>query len=132
MRLICIIIFLQLITANTFAQSNHDPRLIESHDIEYLDRLKSKSPAYYEKLNFYLDHSYSIIDFNEKKFTTKLKTIKVKDIDNINIFLVKEANDIHNDNIKRSYFRIKGTEKILVLEPMKQFNKSFNKARRSK
>ena len=39
MRIISIILFLQFFGGAIFAQSDHDPRLIESHDIEYLDKI---------------------------------------------------------------------------------------------
>lgn len=132
MRIISIILFLQFFGGAIFAQSDHDPRLIESHDIEYLDRLKTKSPAYYQRLDFYLDHSFYIGDYDKEKFGKDIPSINILDINDINIYIVKKRNNINNDRLKQIPYRIEGTDKVLILESMTRFNKAFNKSRSAK
>lgn len=132
MRIISIILFLQFFGAAIFAQSNHDPRLIETHDIEYLDRLKTNNPAYYQRLDFYLDHSFYIGDYDETKFGKDLPSINILDINDINIYIVKKRNNIDNDRLKQIPYRIEGTDKVLILESMTRFYKAFNKSRSAK
>lgn len=132
MRIISLILFLQFFGTAIFAQAEHDPRLIESHDIEYLDRLKTKSPAYYQRLDFYLDHSFYIVDYDAEKFDKVLPSINILDINDINIYIVKKRNNINNDRLKQIPYRIEGTDKVLILESMTRFNKAFNKSRSAK
>ncbi len=132
MRIISLILFLQFFGAAIFAQSDHDPRLIESHDIEYLDRLKTKSPAYYQRLEFYLDHSFYLVEYDDKKFSKDLPSINIQDINDINIYIVKKRNNIDNDRLKQIPYRIEGTDKVLILESMTRFYKAFNKSRSAK
>lgn len=114
------------------AQSAHDPRLLESYETEYLDRMEDQSPVIYQRLNFYLDNTFQIIEKHSKKFTGPIETIKIKDLDNINIFEVQKSNKISPDYKRKLVFKIKGTNKLLILESMEQFNKAFNKNRQSK
>jgi hypothetical protein len=131
MRKFYIFLFFSLISFGVFAQSKHDPRLLQTHDKDYLDRLELKSPAMYQKLNFYLDNTFYIAQYNREKFKKNLQTIKVKDLSNINIFEVQRENNIKPDLNKKLSFRIEGTDKVLILESMNQFAKAFNEARQS-
>ena len=131
MRKFYIFLFFSLISFGVFAQSKHDPRLLQTHDKDYLDRLELKSPAMYQKLNFYLDNTFYIAQYNREKFKKNIQTIKVKDLSNINIFEVQKENNIKPDLNKKLSFRIEGTDKVLILESMNQFAKAFNEARQS-
>jgi hypothetical protein len=132
MRSIYMLLFLLLSSIGALAQSSHDQRLLESYEGEYLDRLEKQSPVIYQRLNFYLDNTYQIIEKHPKKFTGPIETIKIKDLDNINIFEVQNSNKISPDYKRKLVFKIKGTNKLLILESMEQFNKDFNKNRQSK
>ena len=131
MRKFYIFLFFSLVSFGIFAQSKHDPRLLQTHDKDYLDRLELKSPAMYQKLNFYLDNTFHIVQYNRAKFKKNIQTIKVKDLSNINIFEVQRENNIKPDLNKKLSFRIEGTDKVLILESMNQFAKAFNEARQS-
>ena len=132
MRSICMLLFLLLSSISAIAQSSHDPRLLESYESEYLDRLEEQSPVIYQRLNFYLDNTYQIIEEKPNKFKRPIETIRIKDLDRINIFKVQRTNKISPDYKRKLVFKIKGTNKLLVLESMEQFNKAFNKTRQSK
>lgn len=113
-------------------QTQHDERLIYKYDTDYLDRLEEKSPVLYQRLTYYLDHSYQIIDEPNGKFDELKDEISVQDLNKINILELERAFDIQPDNKRRRVFRIKGTDKLLVRLPMEEFNKAFNQFRNTK
>lgn len=109
------------------ATATIDQRLYEVFEVDFLERLQSKSPSQLQYYNFFLDNIYEIKELAEGK-TTTYPEIVIKDLDHINI--LKLINDL---KLKRDYnsptiYLIANTNQLLILIPEKEFVKKFNEA----
>ena len=130
MRVLFLFLFL-FSTKIAIGQTHHDERLTVKYDIKYLDSMEEKSPVIYQRINYYLDHSYQIIDEPKGKFDQLKDEISIQNLEEINILELERAFDIKPDYKMRKVFRIKDTGKMLVRLPMEEFNKAFNQFRQT-
>ena len=120
-----------------FAQSENlaqnlviDARLSGLYDADYLQRLQTLQPVQLQRLNFYLDHSYEIQNTPEGKTFEATEEVEISDIAVFNIIAFEQTHNLHRDAQSSKLFRIKGTNKLLVLLPESEFVKRFNAARK--
>ena len=130
MRVLFLSLFI-FIAKIAIGQTHHDERLTVKYASKYLDRMEEKSPVIYQRINYYLDHSYQIIDEPKGKFDQLKDEISIQNLDEVNILELERTFDIQPDYKMRRVFRIKDTNKILVRLPMVEFNKAFNQFRKT-
>lgn len=127
------IIALCLIPTIAMTQSTEivsiDKRLYDVFEKNYLERLQVNNSFLIQYYNFYLDHSYKIIDVPEGKGSRDFKEVKIKQLKNlkkVNILKIQQNQGLVRDQNSYLYYRIKKTNKLLVLLPEKEFAKMLN------
>lgn len=128
-------IFAQNATKNT-TTVKIDPRLYEVFEKVDLDKWQKEDPFLIQRWNFYLDNAYYIVDealLDEKELTTyadrpqrNYPFVEVSNLDNLNIIKVEREQNLIQHWEKQTFYRIKGTNKLLVFYPgqyvMEQLN----------
>ena len=104
-----------------------DQRLFEVYDAGYIDRLLVDNPFLIKRWNFYLEHSFSIIDAIPGKTDEALEII-VPDLAQINILLLEKEQKLTHDHHVPVIYKIKNTNKCLVYESGKKFLESFKES----
>lgn len=113
-----------------------DPRLYEVFEKVDLDKWQKQDPFLIRRWNFYLDNAYYIVDealLDEKELTTygerpqrNYPLVEVTDFDNLNIIKLEREQSLTQHWEKQTFYRIKGTKKLLVFYPgqyvMEQLN----------
>ena len=120
-----------LFTVAIFAPNNHDPRLLVKYESSFLDRMASKHQVSYQKLTYYLDHGYQIIDQNDSKFKDLKDYVTIDDMDHINLYQIELEQNIQADYKARKVYKIKGRDQFLVLLPKEEIYQAFNDYRTS-
>ena len=123
-RIVSFLVFSMIFSLITFAQTNEkaDERLLVKYSQEELNQMEKESPEMVEYLNYCLDHSFTIMEYPEEK-SPELQVVVIEDLDNINIF---ELN-IEIDETKFVYYKIAGTDKMLVVKSKKFILENINK-----
>jgi hypothetical protein len=103
-----------------------DPRLREAFDEPYLENLKNNQPSVYARLVFYLDHAYYITEYPEEKGPADFPEIEIENMDRINIFLLERTFNLQRDHHKQTYYKVAGTDQVLVFHAGKRFTRLFN------
>jgi len=121
MRILFLLLFLCL-GGVASAQVGFDQRLLAKFNQDQLNSLKVSNPEILAYWNFYLDHSFVIIDMPAEKDFETIKTLKVSDVNNINIL------ELHltMDRLHAQLFKIEGSNKLLRLLSNDAFAKEFN------
>jgi hypothetical protein len=128
-------LFAQSATTNTTIVKI-DPRLYEAFEKVDLDKWQKEDPFLIQRWNFYLDNAYYIVDealLDEKELTTygdrpqrSYPFVEVTNFDNLNIIKIEREQNLVQHWEKQTFYRIKGTNKLLVFYPgqyvMEQFN----------
>lgn len=109
-----------------------DSRLLETFELEYLERIQSDNPVLLERLNYYLDHAWYLTEYPTEKADPGFEVIEIDELDNIQIFSLEKMYDLSRDFEKRSVYRIAGTQQVLVFYSGREFNERFNEHRNSK
>ena len=112
-----------LFTVAIFAQMDHDPRLLVKYESSLLDRMASKHQVAYQKLTYYLDHGYQIIDQNDIKFKDLKDYVVIDDMDHINLYQIELEQNIQADYKARkvlSWPRILST--VTICQPKSVLN----------
>lgn len=113
-----------------------DPRLYEVFEKVDLDKWQKQDPFLIQRWNFYLDNAYYIVDealLDEKELTTYAERpqrnypwVEVTNLDNLNIIKLEREQNLMQHWEKQTFYRIKGTKKLLVFYPgqyvMEQLN----------
>jgi hypothetical protein len=82
---------------------------------------ESDSPAL-DYWTFYLDNSYKIVDKPEGKNVSDIEELKIKSLEKFNIL----DSDLAMDRLAPKYYRIKGSDKMLVLLSATEFTENYN------
>ncbi len=123
-----------LFTLNSFAQIA-DNKLSVMYSPEQLTSLKNTMPGSIEYMNYYVNHSYRIVDYPTGK---PVETIELKKIDPISKEVLNDEitlNDIRDFNPykfnckpqmnKQSYYKIGNTGKMLIMLSHKEIQRGF-------
>jgi hypothetical protein len=106
-----------------------DARLFEAFDSSYLLTILQSNPTLIRRWNFYLDNAFIITDFPTKKGNINdLKTVKIPNISNFNIFTIEKTQNLGRDWDKPVFYRINQTDKVLMYFAGKDFMKKFNQS----
>ncbi|MBI5917310.1 MAG: hypothetical protein HY842_18225 [Bacteroidetes bacterium] len=103
-----------------------DSRLFEAFGGDYLENLKTANPFLLQRWNFYLDNSWYLTDFPTEKDRPDYATIRIDDLENINILVLEKKFGMKRDWNKIAIFKIENTDKALVLISGKAFNEKLN------
>jgi hypothetical protein len=103
-----------------------DPRLYEVLTKSEIDKLLDKNPFVIQYYNYFLDHSYKILEQPEGQKNLSLPTVRIKDINNFNILAVKREQNLQRLWNSPTYYLIEGTTKVLVFIPDREFTKKLN------
>jgi hypothetical protein len=106
-----------------FAQSNQ--RLEAVYGPEWVALMLVESPHTVDRLNFYLDNSYTIVELPADKANT-YGTVEIADLSQINILQLEHEQKIRPDMKISRMYQIKGTNKVLVYISGQQFVTKWN------
>lgn len=123
-----IIIFLIASPALLSAQNDTvsiDERLYNVFEYDFLKRMQEETPAMLEYYNFFLNHAYQIEPLHAGK-ESNYAEVQIDDLTTINILKVIKEQSLHRDYVHQSIYRIKNTDKLLVLISEKELVKKFN------
>lgn len=106
-----------------------DPRLYEVYESDYLNRIQQNHPVQLQRMNFFLDHAFYLVDYPTNKGFEQLPSIAITDLEKINIYsLMQEFGMVRDFKTEKAY-RIQGTQKALVFYSGKAFTQAFNQSR---
>ena len=132
MRAILLVSFFFLGSTALWSQSTSpeiDVRLFDVYEADYLSRLQQNHPVQIQRMNFFLDHSFYVVDYPANKGFEDLPSVPVTDLDKINIYSLMQEFGLVRDYDTEKAYRIEGTQKALVFYSGKAFVRSFNAAR---
>ncbi len=129
-------------TTNNTTAVKIDPRLYEVFEKTDLDKWQREDPFLIKRWNFYLDNAYYIVDealLDEKELTTYAERasrnypyVEINNLENINIIKIEQTQNLMQHWEKQTFYRIKGTKKLLVFYPgqyvMEQLNNHLKRA----
>ncbi len=107
---------------SAFSQSDFDQRLLVKYDAEQIAQLQENDSRVLDYWTYYLDYSYEIVDIPSGKENNNFEEIKIKSMEKFNILDSKTK----MDRTSPKYYRIKGTNEMLVLLSGDDFTKKFN------
>ncbi|HKL39043.1 MAG TPA: hypothetical protein VJ894_00090 [Cryomorphaceae bacterium] len=107
---------------SALGQADFDTRLLAKYSEERINQLLEEQPSVIEYWTYYLDHSFTIVDEQSGKSFLTDETIKIKDVENFNVLEL----DIYMDRKKPKAYRIKGTNKFLILKSNDQFSQAYS------
>ncbi len=131
MRLLLSLFWLITTAAAAVAQSaappvEIDPRLYEAYEADYLKQLQTDNPTIILRWNFYLDHAFVVSDYPaEKGDISQFPIIRVADPERFNILVLEKEQRLARDWERPMYYRIEGTQKVLMYWSGKDFNRKF-------
>ncbi len=113
-----------LVSSNTFAQSTNDidSRLSSKFSKKELKNLDQSELDYW---TFYLENSFEIVDIPKEKPDAVPATISLKSLDKKDINVFKLGLTPHE--FARDYFRIEGTNKMIIVLPQTEIDANFKK-----
>ena len=103
-----------------------DSRLLAIYSGEYLESLQTENPFLLKRWNFYLDNSWYLTELPNDKALDSRTSIRIDDLDHINIFLLEQKHNLHRDWEKQTVVKIEDTDKAIVLISGKKFNELLN------
>lgn len=111
-----------------YGQLSYDARLKSKFSEKELVEMQTKNAKNLEYLNFYVANAYQINQMPSGKSNAhEIKgTIKVKDINNINIYELN-LNPLPKDY---QYYKIEGSDKLLVILSEDQIKEKFNQLKK--
>ncbi len=108
------------------SRTKPDPRLYEALSDGEITEMLSKNPFLIQYYNYFLDHSYKIIE-QPKSANLDLPEVDISNIDKFNILVVKKEQKLKREWGTQTYYEIKGTNKVLVFISEKEFTQKLNK-----
>ncbi len=115
-----------LLVHNISAQAkNYDLRLLSKFSEKELKEMQYQNPETLSYWNFYVANAFQVVDLpNEKSNAHEIKgNVQIQNINLINIF------DLHYLPLAKDYqyYRIEGTNKLLVILSEEQIKEKFEK-----
>ncbi len=128
MKSIAILLFTIVLSQNVFAQNETliDERLYAVFEANYLEKLKSDNSFHLKYYNYYLDNGFEVITMAAEK-KASYEIVEIKDVNNFNILKIQEEQELKRTYETPSFYRIKGTKKLLMLRSEKDFIQRLNK-----
>lgn len=116
-----IVLFL-FFACSLFAQNQYDERLLAKFNKEQITTLNTSNPEVIAYWTYYLDHAYSIENVPSGKDVSGLPEVKIKNLNRLNILEL----DVHMNRVAPMYYRIKGSNQLLVMMSNEEFSEKFN------
>lgn len=124
-----------------YSQQNVDQRIVEAYDQSEIDQLLAYAPDRIEYLNFVLDSAWYIMEVDASKIEGIDQYPYLHKLDRKNKIVTQEL--LSEDNIgnfnfllyncpireTRTYYRIKGGNRLLVVYSSSEITKKFNEYR---
>lgn len=111
-----------LLACSLFAQNQFDERLLAKFNKEQITTLNTSNPEVIAYWTYFLDHAYSIEDVPAGKDVSTLPEVKIKNTAKLNILEL----DVHMNRVVPMYYRIKGSNQLLVMMSNEEFSEKFN------
>lgn len=102
-----------------------DERLYDVFEEDFLERMQSETPAMLEYYNFFLNHAYEIETLQADK-ESNYNEVQIDNLTTINILKIIKEQSLQRDYSQQSIYKIKNTDKLLVLISEKELVKKFN------
>ena len=116
----------RLLKVNVVPDAVPDPRLYAAFDSAYIESLRRDNPTLLLRWNFYLDNAFIISDFPPQKGDiAQYPAVQIPDISNMNILVLEKNQRLTRDWQKPVFYRIDGTQQVLMYYPGKEFNRKF-------
>ena len=136
-RIVLILFVAGALSATLHAQTSPlipDQRLLAVFDADHLEKLRTDSPLQLLRYNFYLDHGWFLTDIppGKTKGAEGFEVIRLADTDRINILAVQRELNLSRAFDRPTYYRVEGTNKVLVLRAEKTFARLFDNERRKR
>ncbi len=126
MRKLLLLLFCAF-AGQAFSQADFDQRLLAKFPEERIKQLQQDQPSVIQYWTYYLDNSYSIVSEADGKAQPTDEIVKIADLENFNILEL----DVHMDRKRNLAYKIKGTDKYLVMLSNDAFSKRFNAHRKN-
>lgn len=131
MKIQTIVMLALMLASFTLAQpdmrTEPDPRLFDALSKSEIAEMQEKNPFLIQYYNYFLDHSYRIID-QPKSNQLNLPVVDIPNIDNFNILVVKKEQKLKRAWESQTYYTIKNTDKVLVFISEREFTQKLNEA----
>lgn len=123
-------LFLGFIALGAQVSTTADSRILAVYPQSDIDFWTLKNPFHIQRLNYFLDHSWSLVDLPAEKVAagTGLRQINVPDINNINILKLQNDLGLKRDANSGVYYQIEGTNKAIYFLSEKDFVQKLNVA----
>lgn len=108
--------------SSIFAQSDYDERLLVMFDESQIIQFQENDSPSLDYWTYYLDHSYDIVEKPQGKNLDDVEELKIKNLEKFNIL----DSGISMDRHAPKYFRIKGSDQMLVLLSATKFTEQYN------
>ena len=112
-----------LLSISAFSQADYDKRLLAKFSEEKILKLQEEKPQVLNYFTYYLDNGYKLVDPKPGKDYSQYPELKLKKSGEINLFEL----DIEHPLNTNGYYRVKNSNKILLLIPRSTLTKSYNK-----
>ena len=136
-RILVLFVTLLAISPGLCAQTNApvpDDRLLAVFDADHLEKLRTESPLQLHRYNYYLDNGWFIVDIPAGKEAGALQfpVVHIEDPEHLNIFVAQRELALKRVFDRPTYYRLEGTDKVLVLRAEKTFARMFDAERRKR
>lgn len=126
MKSVFIILFMG-IGVQLFAQVDFDSRLLSKFDKAQLQQLAENQSPVLDYWTYYLDHGYQVVDVPAGKSADAYPEIKYKSAKKFNILDL----GVSMNRDTKKYYRIEGTNQMLLIYSSDEFSKLFNAHRQN-
>jgi len=112
-----VVIVTLLITSMAFGQQ-YDSRLLAKYSKKQLKEMANNNAPQLEQLNRFVSQGFQVIDIPAGKEGGQMPSVRLRSIDPKDINLLSLGVDQHE--FARTYYRIEGTDKVLMILPVKE------------
>ena len=111
-----------------------DERLLTVFDAAHLEMLRTESPLQLLRYNYYLDHSWFLVKVpaEKAKGAEGFPVVHIADAQQLNILAAQRDLNLQRAFDRPTYYRLEGTDQVLVLRSEKEFARMFDAERRKR
>lgn len=121
MKLFTLILFLG-ISVSVFSQTNYDKRLLAKFSQEQITDMAVNQRSILNYWTYYLDNGYKVVDVPSGKNMDEYPEITYKSAEKFNILKL----NTQISNLGQTYFRIKNSNQLLILDSSSHFIQKYN------
>jgi hypothetical protein len=126
----CVTVLSAVILATSFSiqAQQFDSRLLAKYSKKELKQMAETNDPRLAYLTHYLDNGFRIVDIPAGKEDSRLEVIRLKSLNPKDVNLLALGLTQHES--ARTYYRIEGTDKMLMLLPRKEVEEAMGNGRR--